>query len=400
MGKIKQWFRNLPLRVSFMVHMLIWLLIATFLSSLLISLFSNARMHIVYSYAVDDFDHFYFLRADGTLSLYNPDTDAYRLFQLTERENLLYHLMSALQSLTLPLVFLVCIILAGIQFYRRKLKVPIQLLDDASQKIRDNTLDFHLHYDRSDELGRLCASFETMRRSLFINNQTMWRQMEERKRLNAAFSHDLRTPLTVLKGHADMLVKYLPTGQVSEQKAWETVKTMSAHIARLERYVSAMNQLQKLEDIDIQRASVTRTAFFHTLQQSASILCIPHEVCFIDHCACDTLYIDAQIVLQVCENLLSNAARYAAHDIRVECSLSQGALSITITDDGPGFSAKDLLYAAKPFYTSGRCTDDATHFGLGLYICSLLCQRHGGLLSIANGPTGGARLQAVFAQQP
>ena len=399
MGKIKQWFRNLSLRVSFMVHMLVWLLIATFLSSLLISLFHNARMHIVYSYAVDDFDHFYFLRADGTLSLYNPDTDTYRLFQLTERENLLYHLMSALQSLTLPLVFLVCIILAGVQFYRRKLKIPIQLLDDASQKIRDNNLDFHLQYDRSDEMGRLCASFETMRRSLFINNQTMWRQMEERKRLNAAFSHDLRTPLTVLKGHADMLVKYLPTGQVSKQKAWETVKTMSAHIARLERYVNAMNQLQKLEDIDVQRAAVPRASFVRTLEQSACILCSPHHLRFTDHCACDTLYIDVSIVLQVCENLLSNAARYAAQGVEITCSLRNDALCITVCDDGPGFSSQDLPHAAKPFYKSDTSAGNP-HFGLGLYICSLLCQRHGGALSIANGPAGGACLKAVFTQRP
>lgn len=399
MGKIKRWFRNLPLRVSFMVYMLVWLLTATFLTSLLVSLFSNTRMHIIYSYAVDDFDHFYSLRSDGTLSLYDPDTDDYLVFQLSERENLICHLMAVLQSLTLPVVFLVCIILAGVQFYRSKLKIPIQLLDHASQKIRDNDLDFHLSYDRTDEMGRLCDSFETMRRSLFVNNQTMWRQMEERKRLNAAFSHDLRTPLTVLKGHTDMLVKYLPSGKLSEQKMWETAKTMSAHIARLERYVNAMNQLQKLEDIDVQRACVPRASFVRTLEQSACILCSPHDLRFTDHCACDTLYVDAPIVLQVCENLLSNAARYAAHDVEVTCSLHRDALCITVCDDGPGFSSQDLLHAAKPFYKSDTSADNP-HFGLGLYICSLLCQRHGGALSIANGPAGGACLQAVFAQRP
>ena len=187
MGQIKRRFHNLPLRVSFMAYMLIWLLVATFLTSLLVSLFADVRAHVIYRYAADDFDHFYSLRADGTLTFYDPDTDGYLFYQLTESENLLCHLMSILQTLTLPVVFLICIILAGVQFYRNKLKIPIQLLDAASQKIRDNDLDFHLHYDRADEMGRLCDSFETMRRSLFENNQTMWRQVEERKRLNAAF---------------------------------------------------------------------------------------------------------------------------------------------------------------------------------------------------------------------
>ncbi len=51
-----------------------------------------------------------------------------------------------------------------------------------------------------------------MRSALEINNREMWRQMEDRKRLNATFSHDLRTPLTVLEGHLGILQKYTPAG--------------------------------------------------------------------------------------------------------------------------------------------------------------------------------------------
>lgn len=61
-------------------------------------------------------------------------------------------------------------------------------------------------------MGALCASFEEMRRALWENNRVMWRQMEERKRLNAAFAHDLRTPLTVLRGYAGMLLHDLSEG--------------------------------------------------------------------------------------------------------------------------------------------------------------------------------------------
>lgn len=66
-----------------------------------------------------------------------------------------------------------------------------------------NNRVFQKKVDKEDELGKLCASFEKMRQALQESNDEMWRQMEERNRLNAAFSHDLRTPLTVLKGQSE-----------------------------------------------------------------------------------------------------------------------------------------------------------------------------------------------------
>ncbi len=67
----------------------------------------------------------------------------------------------------------------------------------------------------------LCMAFDEMRQTLYENNREMWRSLEERKRLNSAFSHDLRTPLTVLRGYTDFLEKYIPSGKVSEQKLLE-----------------------------------------------------------------------------------------------------------------------------------------------------------------------------------
>ena len=94
-----------------------------------------------------------------------------------------------------------CIIAAALLFYRNKLKKPLAELMAASEKISNNDLDFSIEYDSKDELGQLCTSFEIMRTALANNFTEMWRQVEERKQLNAAFAHDLRTPLTVLKGY-------------------------------------------------------------------------------------------------------------------------------------------------------------------------------------------------------
>lgn len=77
------------------------------------------------------------------------------------------------------------------------------LLFMASDRIAANDLDFSIAYDRKDEMGLLCKAFEKMRSALANNNREMWRQMDERQKINAAFSHDLRTPLTVIEGHLE-----------------------------------------------------------------------------------------------------------------------------------------------------------------------------------------------------
>ena len=132
-------------------------------------------------------------------------------------------------------------------FWRRKLDGPIRTLTDASSRIARSDLDFHIEATSANELGRLCSSFEYMRAALDRSARETWAQMEERRRLNSAFAHDLRTPLTVLKGRAAMLASELPSGALSGSEAAEEVKVMQRHIARLERYVDAMANVQRLE---------------------------------------------------------------------------------------------------------------------------------------------------------
>ncbi len=110
-----------------------------------------------------------------------------------------------LAFLMFPLWFGVCIAAAARRFHNRRLKPAIELLDGAASKIASEDLDFSLSYPRGDEMGRLVSSFETMRSSLAAGQRALWRTVEERKRLNAAFAHDLRTPLTVLHGTVEMM---------------------------------------------------------------------------------------------------------------------------------------------------------------------------------------------------
>lgn len=285
--------------------------------------------------------------------------------------------------------------LAGLVYYRRKLKRPLSILKNGTERIANNDLDFVIKYDADDEFGQLCDAFEKMRSSLEENSKETWRQMEERKRLNASFSHDLRTPLTVLEGHLDILQKYTDNGALSREDISEIYSIMNIQVKRLSRYVSSMSELQSLEDIPISPRSTNSGELIKMLKNSADIICADKTLHFESEIKRSSFDIDIEIVLQVFENLMVNAERYAKANVTVTCWDKGKHLYISVSDDGKGFSQKDMKIATDPFYTTEK-KSEGEHFGLGLNICKILCQRHGGGIALKNDKSGGANITVHF----
>ena len=308
---------------------------------------------------------------------------------LSEKDENTIALLELIPTVAVPVYSAVCIIAAAMLFYRNRLKEPLAALREASEKIADNDLDFSVRCTGKDELGQLCQSFETMRATLADNFSQMWRQVEDRKALNAAFAHDLRTPLTVLKGYNEML-------QASDDpQTRETAVTMGKHIARMEGYVDSMSRLGRMEDARPAYKLVELRPLAASLCDSAKILCEKRgkELVVQTNLPDAPLYLDGDFVSQVCSNLVSNAARYAKTAVKISFSADSGGLLLSVWDDGKGFDQNSLQKAASPYYTEG--TDRSEHFGLGLYICKLLCERHNGCLQIENAADG-ALVSACF----
>ena len=149
----------------------------------------------------------------------------------TNRDRLIDSALGSLNIAIIPIVLSISMICCVTFFYKKKLSKPIKLLTNAYHKIEANDLDFTLSYPLNDEMGKLCHAFEKMKDCLSKNNETMFRQFAEQRRLNAAFSHDLRTPLTLLKGHATMLLSFIPKGLVSQQEILDEISVMSKNIS-------------------------------------------------------------------------------------------------------------------------------------------------------------------------
>lgn len=262
--------------------------------------------------------------------------------------------------------------LAGNRFYRWKLKPPIAALQAGTERIRNQDLDFVIPEISGDELGQVCAAFEAMRSELLKANQELWRQTEERRRLNAAFAHDLRNPVTVLKG----TVKQLRRGE-ADPGALERLET---YILRIERYVEAMSGVQRLEELRVERKPVSLARLRGELEETAALLAPELTVTFTGLCQ-GTVELDHGLFLTVAENLIGNAARFARSRVTLTLTAGESRLCLAVEDDGPGFPAELEREGPRPF---GKLCGEASHFGMGLYTSRLLCQKHGGELRLQN----------------
>ena len=391
MDKVKDRLKNLSLCKSLVLYIILFAVIALALSVGITQGCRMAEEQIYVSYPQTE-ERYYLTNEAGERlgegSLIGTENILY-----TVQDKRILQAISVIQTLAVPLSFSLCMLVAILVFYRNKLKKPLAALDKASERIASNDLDFSVDYVGLDEMGRLCASFEKMRLSLQQNNRLMWRQMEQRKRLNAAFAHDLRTPLTVLKGYLEIL--QLPNDSLTVK---ETALTMLKHINRLERYVDSMSTLQIMEDIvpDYQKIEIDK--FTDHAEQMVGMICqkAGKQYHFYSSIQSKVALLDIEMFSQVMENLVSNAAYHTRSSVEVTLSELDPMLKVMVADDGAGFSPDSLKNAAEPYYTES--TDKSKHFGLGLYICKLLCEKHNGYLQIKNTDHGG-EVTAFFKKE-
>lgn len=292
-------------------------------------------------------------------------------------------LLSVLQIALPVLIYTMALLSTSYMFYRLKLQKPLETLADGASRIMDNDLDFTLDTASRDELGQLCLAFEAMRRELLDNSRKLWQQAEERKRLNAAFSHDLRNPVTVLKGAVKLAGQGTQRDGPDPRQLASQLSLIESYTERIERYVETMSSVQRLEDISL---SPKTAAWDDMVADLADMLRFMgadsgKQIHFRAGSHSGPILIDSSVLFQIAENLVSNALRFAASQIRVSCLTDGELLTLTVTDDGPGFPKTFVKNGIRPFQ---KGAEDAEHFGMGLYTSMLLARRHGGGVTIQN----------------
>lgn len=319
-----------------------------------------------------------------------------RFESLTPKRKLAYQ-ASGIMMIALPLLFSITgILLCGFFFYRHKLSKPLKLLSKATEQISSKNLDFALSYDKKDEMGRLCQSFEQMRQVLDENNRALWKMLEERKLLQASVAHDLRNPIAIISGYAEYLQMNLPR----ESFTRERIATIADHIylsaERLKKYTDSMRVLNKLEDMEIHREAVSVIEFARGIAEDFQVVAMgKHLQLEVQSKLPDyVVRLDSDIAYRILENVFINALRFAREAITLTFYLENDNLGISISDDGEGFS-EEILKTHNRLLTPS--SDSEEHCGLGLTVSRLLTQKHGGSIELSNGQTGGAAVKIILS---
>lgn len=400
MGKIIQ---NLSVRKTILLYLIISLICSYFLSAYISMLARHTQAAVWQKYTDSDKypgpEHSEYAENRQTPGTYSEIRPAY--YKMTPADRRIDDVCDFLQTNSVLILSIAGSCVSVFLFYRNKLKYPLLELTQASQNISQNNLLFHITYENKDEMGQLCREFERMRAQLVENNIRLWRSLDEERALRAAISHDIRSPLSVLKGYHEMLTDYLPGEAISMERAMEMLSECEKQLARMDRFVETMQKLNSLERRELYPEELSTGQLQAELFAEISILEkeAGKKIVLRNVAPDEPFQGDKDIILEVTENLLSNALRYARETVEITLDLKTDECRICVTDDGCGFS--DLTAkAAKACSPQNpqNTRDSLTHSGLGIYLSRLYCERHGGRLLTENMQQGGASVTAVFGR--
>lgn len=239
---------------------------------------------------------------------------------------------------------------------------------------------------RIREFAATLLALQTMGRELTDSLQSQWRMEQQRAEQIAALTHDLKTPLTVIQGNAELLEEdALSDAQHAQLQA------ILRGTERARHYLAALRTAGAAPTVQAPLASHTLTA---RLAQTARALCAPAGIQFILQEEWQgTIRAAENDLLRAAENLLDNAAAHTPRGGTVTLTVvrENNSFILRVTDTGPGFTAEALARAGEMFYTDAA-RSDSSHQGLGLYSARRTAAAHGGTLRVYNTPGGCAEL--------
>lgn len=395
MGKIRDKVKNLSVRKTIMLYLIISLLISFLLSAYIAWAASKVQEQIWRKYTDEDT---YFAAVEMENEGYMAQIPRPESYEMSRIDHGISEACDFLQTYSVLIFSVVGSCVSVFLFYRNKLKKPIEELEMASQRIADNDLDFRITYENRDEMGHLCHEFDRMRGQLEENNRKLWHMIEDERALRSAIAHDIRSPLSVLKGYQEMLIDYFPDGTIDREKTVEMLQEGMKQIRRMDVFIDSMQKMNSLEHRTLKAEQISSAQLEKDIQRELDILGKEKRthlsVCKTNEIFCG----DQEVIMEVLENLLSNAIRYSKEQIDIKVSLTSELLTISVQDDGNGF-LEDAEKVTSAFHQK-NIKDSLTHTGMGMYLARLYCEKHGGKLLLDNEKSGGAIVTAVFHRIP
>lgn len=281
----------------------------------------------------------------------------------------------------------VALLAAGLSvLLTRSINRPLAEMEHAATQFAQGDYTVRVSPHGKDEVATLGQTFNQMAESVGSVERL-------RRELVANVSHDLRTPLTVIRGY----LEGLRSGQIADRRSAEMAfEAMHIEVTRLLHLVGNLRQVAALDSgsLPLNRRSITVTELFSTAIDRITPLAAAKSV----HLRYDvpanlpTLYIDVERMGQALFNLLENAVRHtpAGGAILLTARYHSEHLHLIIQDNGAGIPAEHLPHVFERFYRADRARNPAEgRAGLGLSIVKSIVEAHGGVVKAESEGTPG-----------
>ena len=261
---------------------------------------------------------------------------------------------------------------------------PLNQLKDATKNIKDGNLDFVIEADERDEIGQLCIGFEEMRQRLKESAEEKLQFDADNKELISNISHDLKTPITAIKGYVEGIMDGVADTPQKMDRYIHTIYNKANDMDRL------INELTFYSKIDTNRIPYTFSKinvadYFGDCAEEVGMDLEAKNILFSYYNYCDESVIiiaDAEQMKRVINNIISNSIKYMDKPqgkINIRIKDVGDFIQVEIEDNGKGIAQKELPYIFDRFYRTDSSRNSAQGgSGIGLSIVKKIIEDHGG----------------------
>lgn len=272
----------------------------------------------------------------------------------------------------------------------RTLTQPLRELTAATQALANGNLQQLVTVRSQDEIGQLAQSFNQMSIDLARSSQA-------RKQMTAGLAHDLRTPLSILRGY----IEGLKEGRI--QAGTELFALLFEEVMHLQRLIEDLRLLSLADagELSLNRRSVDPAALLERAGLAHMAAAEEQGVALRVETPADlpSIAVDTDRLAQVFNNLIGNALHHTQEgEIVLSAHVSGAEVRLSVRDSGNGIGAEDLPFVFDRFYRGdkARWRVNGDSSGLGLAIAKTLVEAHGGTLTVESEPGRGSTFTAAF----
>lgn len=291
---------------------------------------------------------------------------------------------TGLIGLLIAIVFIIAIIVISL-ITSRTISKPLRELSYGANEIAKGNLDYVIDYDSTNEIGVTVKSFNHMADML---KQSLARQNsieESRKEMIAGVAHDLRTPLTSVKGYVEGLMDGIAN---TPEKQSLYLKTIYSSTLNMERLLDELLTVSRLElgniELDLKPININDFLGDCAEEIGAELGELDFDFEYTNNCDADfCVMLDTDRFQRVIRNIISNSIKYAKKDVKGRIELTaqtyQKSVIITLSDNGIGLEGESLTRIFESFYRADPArTKTSEGSGIGLAVSKQIVELHGG----------------------